>query len=228
MYGMNTDNATKLAVAGMGYYGAQKRNVAQRRQAEELMDWQADMSNTAYQRAMVDMKSSGLNPILAGKIGGAGTPIGAMAQIQDPIGAGITSGLEASKAGADVNLSNARTALTEADTTLKKTLIPSAQTLEVLTKRGLQLVTALDELVASYKPNYKETLDDVKNKVGEVIIRGQKISSAFGQGLLSGIADLSLGTRNLVKEILKVTPKSKLRQPPQKLKNYNPGQRQSR
>jgi hypothetical protein len=51
--------------------------------ADKQMAFQADMSGTAYQRAMADMKKAGLNPILAGKLGPASTPSGAMANIPD-------------------------------------------------------------------------------------------------------------------------------------------------
>lgn len=54
-----------------------------RDQARKQRRFQEDMSNTAYQRAMEDMRKAGLNPILAGKLGGASTPTGAMASTPD-------------------------------------------------------------------------------------------------------------------------------------------------
>ena len=50
--------------------------------AQKQTDFQERMSNTAYQRAMTDMKAGGLNPMLAYSQGGASVPTGVSPQLQ--------------------------------------------------------------------------------------------------------------------------------------------------
>ncbi len=80
-----------LIGAGAELAGGVIRNKAQRAQAREQMDFQERMSNTAYQRAVEDMRLAGINPMLAYMQGGATSPSGAMAQIEDVVGPAVSS-----------------------------------------------------------------------------------------------------------------------------------------
>lgn len=65
-------------------------------EAQKQRDWYTDLSNSAYQRSMADMKAAGLNPILAYSQGGAasaatGVPAGSAASMSTGGGDTITS-----------------------------------------------------------------------------------------------------------------------------------------
>jgi hypothetical protein len=67
-----------LAIGALGYKGTKDQNVASAQQAQNQMDFQERMSNTAVQRRMADLQKAGINPILAGSKE-ASSPAGAMA-----------------------------------------------------------------------------------------------------------------------------------------------------
>lgn len=97
--------------AAISYFGTKQTNSANRQMANNQMAFQQYNSDTAYQRSMADMRKAGLNPILAYKQGGASTPGGASATMQDPLSAGVNSAMSAVRLKADYQNLSANTDL---------------------------------------------------------------------------------------------------------------------
>ena len=104
------------AITGYGQYRANK----------ETRKYATKMSGTAHQRQMADLKAAGINPMLAGRLGGASTPSYQAGNIGSAAVQGYGQVSSARQAQAQTQQLKAQTGLTKAQTQKVKT--------EVLTK----------------------------------------------------------------------------------------------
>ena len=131
------------AIGGLfGYKGAKKQNVASAQQAQQQMDFQERMSNTAVQRRMADLQKAGINPILAGSKE-ASSPAGAQApQVNQAQVALSTIGSAAGIANtiAQANLTNKKAGVVGPAAELGQIL------LQIMNKLGFDADTTTDTM----------------------------------------------------------------------------------
>lgn len=117
--------------------GGSSANSANRDIAQQQMQFQADMSGTAYQRAVKDMAAAGLNPMLAYSQGGASTPPGASYVAQDIGTPAVSSALSARRTSAEVDNMRETNKQIQSSTALN-----TAQTVKAKADAALSTATA--------------------------------------------------------------------------------------
>jgi hypothetical protein len=146
------------AGAAASYFGQQSANRTNQAIANQQQAFQQDMSNTSYQRAVADMKQAGLNPMLAYQQGGASTPVGATTQVQNALGAGVTSAQQ----GTQLYLNTQQNL---ADIQLKREQAGAAGSQEDLNRANMNLSLVEAANKGAQLPGHKEFVNQVTSQI---------------------------------------------------------------
>lgn len=180
MFGIDDAMMAGVAAGGLGLIGGIMTNQTNKDIASAQDAFQAQMSNTAHQREVEDLKKAGLNPILSGMGGsGASTPSGASIAAQNPVAPAIQGAASAVDmvnktqqqsndnliAGSQAGLNSANSAKAAADTALALSQVPGEQAKSRVEQaagqaagfvsRGMKYINSAVDAAAHY-PTYEK------------------------------------------------------------------------
>lgn len=166
--------------SGASIWGADKANKDNLKIAREQMAFQERMSNSAYQRAVSDMRLAGLNPLLAYGQGGASSPSGASTTMENIMSGASTGALDTLRLKKDVEEAQTRIDVNKqtkenlvADGTLKNLSIPRSQMMSEIFRTLFPIVQRLSKTGAKVG-------NAIGDDLGQVYDLNQNLENGFG------------------------------------------------
>lgn len=164
-------------------------------EAAAQRNWEEQMSNTAHQREVADLKAAGLNPILSAGASGASTPSGASATGPDKGSLGDLAAI----VGTIVNMKNANTAKQQADTQQELAENTKKQTDATIKKILNDIKTTNINTAAGIQETYART-----NKlIAETVARIQQTQGNTELGLTDNDTGVTRQSARIVHNIQK-------------------------